>query len=530
MRLLALVVSMLSVTPALVDAQRGFDLQLYLPPAGQTLAVSIEDPALPRHGSLVLGVSSSWAHQVLRRQQRAVFLDLVQLEGSLAAGLFEVLELGLVVPLVFGRVADDLDDPTRVLTSVSSGDIRISIQTPLLRGDFAMAMLLVTSLPTGDSDNLMGSSSWTTTPALVVSTDLGLVVLAARLGYRLRRREAIRDLEHDEELDLASGLELKLGSAWTLLAELRARLGVGGRSFGAAENPIETAVGARWSPAKSWAISLGVGTGLGDVGYGSPAFRLLGAIRYASEREPCLDGPEDYDGYRDGDYCADLDNDADSVPDRLDACPNDAEDRDGFADSDGCPDPDNDADGVDDVDDACPDRSEDRDGFEDWDGCPEADNDGDGVADGVDDCPMDPEDKDGFEDADGCPEPGPQRATVTVTDTRILISDRIYFEFDKDTIRSVSTPLLDDVAQAIVELAAQLRIRVDGHSDDAGSPEYNTDLSYRRAGAVVSYLKSRGVAAQRLRYRGLGASEPVAPNDSPEGRALNRRVEFAIEK
>ncbi len=69
---------------------------------------------------------------------------------------------------------------------------------------------------------------------------------------------------------------------------------------------------------------------------------------------------------------------------------------------------------------------------------------------------------------------------------------------------------------------------MDGYSDSAGEAEYNLDLSYRRARAVVEYLASQGVPRERLEYRGYGEVNPVAPNDSPEGRALNRRVEFTI--
>ena len=208
--------------------------------------------------------------------------------------------------------------------------------------------------------------------------------------------------------------------------------------------------------------------------------------------------------------------------------PNDAEDMDGFADDDGCPEVDNDADGVPDATDVCPTQSEDDDDFQDEDGCPEPDNDEDGIPDGLDRCPMDPEDRDGFEDEDGCPEPGPRTAAVSVSDTRILIGETIYFEYDTDTIRPVSMPLLDQVAEVINQLAADLRIRVEGHTDSAGSAAYNLDLSYRRARAVVEYLVGRGVSRDRLEFRGYGNQHEVAPNDDPDGRALNRRVEFTI--
>lgn len=164
-------------------------------------------------------------------------------------------------------------------------------------------------------------------------------------------------------------------------------------------------------------------------------------------------------------------------------------------------------------------------------GCPvEApkDRDNDGILDPSDRCIDQPEDLDAFQDEDGCPEPGPRPAVVTITDTRILISERIYFEYDSDVIRSVSFPLLDQVAEVILELPGQRRIRVEGYSDSEGNDQYNLDLSYRRARSVVEYLNQRGVPEPRLSYVGYGEVNPVAPNDSPEGRALNRRVEFTI--
>jgi len=71
-------------------------------------------------------------------------------------------------------------------------------------------------------------------------------------------------------------------------------------------------------------------------------------------------------------------------------------------------------------------------------------------------------------------------------------------------------------------------VRVVGHTDDGGTAAYNHDLSYRRARAVAAALIERGVAEDRIEYEGRGATEPLAPNDSPEGRAMNRRVELFV--
>jgi outer membrane protein OmpA-like peptidoglycan-associated protein len=73
-----------------------------------------------------------------------------------------------------------------------------------------------------------------------------------------------------------------------------------------------------------------------------------------------------------------------------------------------------------------------------------------------------------------------------------------------------------------------LKIEISGHTDNVGDAEYNQRLSVARAKAVVDYLISKGIDSSRLSYVGYGFSKPIAPNDTEEGRRLNRRSEFKI--
>jgi outer membrane protein OmpA-like peptidoglycan-associated protein len=493
---------------------------------------------VPRHLTYEVGLALNYAHAPLVFERPGAGNEDVvgwraQGEVLAALGLFEWMELGVAVPVTVASVAkspEQGDFESETITR--AGDVRLSLKVPVLRGDFSLAGKMVVGLPSGDGDRLLGDGYWTSTPGVVAAYELGRVTFSGELSYRLRRRAVLGNpraggLEYDDELHLAGGVTVEVLDSLSAIAETQFRAGVGGRTVNSNEMPMEADLGLRWQPAGGWTVEVGGGTGL-HSGYGTPAARAFASVRWASEREPCDAGPEDFDGYQDGDFCADPDNDADGVPDTEDDCRNDPEDPDGFLDGDGCPDRDNDADGVLDGEDECPLESEDRDGWKDLDGCPDLDNDEDGIEDGVDQCPMEPEDADQYQDADGCPEPGPDKATVTVTDTRILISDRIYFDFDQDTIRSVSKPLLDRVAKVIRELPRHRKIRVEGYTDSHGNDEYNRDLSYRRARAVVEYLASQGVSRRRLEYKGYGEQNPVAPNDTAEGRALNRRVEFTI--
>ena len=542
--LIALLVSSLLGSPASVDAQselRSLDLQLYQPPVNVGSTFTIDRPEVPRHLTFVFGLAVNWANEPLLRYRdgtrEAVVEWAAQADVLVGMGLFEWVELGVVLPVALNRptTTTDLFAPTLAFGDVAGGlsDLRLSFKMPLVRGDFALSARVVVSLPTSGGQNFLGSDYWTLYPSLVAAGDLGPVRIAGELGFRLRQRRAIADFEQDDEIHASLGASVDFIPELAAIAEVQSRIGIGGRSpfggraLGSAETPMEADLGLRIRPGEGLTIEAAGGLGI-IAGYGAPAPRVLATLRYATEREPCPWGPEDNDGFEDGDFCRDVDNDGDTIEDEADACPNDAEDPDGFSDEDGCPDADNDADGVPDETDVCPTQSEDDDEFASEDGCPEPDNDEDGIQDGADACPMDPEDQDDFEDEDGCPEPGPRSAPITVSDTRILIPETIYFEFDTDVLRSVSQPILDQLADVIRALDPSLRIRVDGHTDDTGDAEYNVDLSYRRARAVVEYLVARGVPRARLEYHGYGAAQPQAPNDDPASRALNRRVEFTI--
>jgi outer membrane protein OmpA-like peptidoglycan-associated protein len=235
--------------------------------------------------------------------------------------------------------------------------------------------------------------------------------------------------------------------------------------------------------------------------------------------DKCPDSPEDFDGFQDADGCPDPDNDEDGIPDKTDKCPNDPEDKDGFQDADGCPDPDNDGDGIPDKTDQCPNDPEDKDGFEDADGCPDPDNDKDGFLDKDDKCPNDP----GIA-PDGCPR---KYNLVVVTEKKIEIKQTIYFDFNKSTIKPVSFPLLNEVAQALAD-NPKIKVEIGGHTDSVGDDNFNLKLSQSRADAVRLYLVKRGIDYARMTTKGYGETVPIADNRTADGRSQNRRVEFVI--
>jgi len=125
--------------------------------------------------------------------------------------------------------------------------------------------------------------------------------------------------------------------------------------------------------------------------------------------------------------------------------------------------------------------------------------------------------------------PSTKRVQVVVTNEKIDISERIFFEFDSDVISPISYPVLNKVSELVLSKPQLKRIRVEGHTDNKGTEKYNLDLSTRRARSVMEYLIAQGVDRDRLRYQGFGFSQPIDTNDTESGRARNRRVDFIIE-
>jgi len=114
----------------------------------------------------------------------------------------------------------------------------------------------------------------------------------------------------------------------------------------------------------------------------------------------------------------------------------------------------------------------------------------------------------------------------------MLVGERVplsglFFEVGDTVLRGESQVELERLVWLLSEKPT-LQIEIVGHTDSTGSAAVNERLSWGRARAVANYLIARGIAPERLRVRGVGASEPIASNATPEGRAQNRRVEIRI--
>jgi OOP family OmpA-OmpF porin len=140
--------------------------------------------------------------------------------------------------------------------------------------------------------------------------------------------------------------------------------------------------------------------------------------------------------------------------------------------------------------------------------CP--DLDGDGVCDADDICPN-----------------TPQGAPVDARGCWIAAYSQ-FFDFDKAVVKSAFHARIEHAASILIQNPNLPRVTIAGHTDNVGADKYNMDLGRRRAQAVFDLMVKYGVPPERMAVESFGKTRPVAPNDTEEGRAQNRRVEFHI--
>jgi outer membrane protein OmpA-like peptidoglycan-associated protein len=109
----------------------------------------------------------------------------------------------------------------------------------------------------------------------------------------------------------------------------------------------------------------------------------------------------------------------------------------------------------------------------------------------------------------------------------VLNENAVRFDINKSTLTTQAQANLDKLVP-VFNSYADTNIEIFGYTDNTGKPEYNLTLSQKRAESVKIYLVSKGLAASRFKTSGYGIVDPIATNDTPEGRTQNRRVEFAI--
>ena len=469
--------------------------------------------------------------------------------GSIA--LFDYVDIGLDVPLY---ILSSGDAPSATTTlqqakGFSLGDLRLGIKGSFLRhqgNGFGLALGEDLTFPTATKDNFSGDEGLTSTTMLILDYQTHGWLIALNAGVRMKKN--VSELGHDIGNQMIASLGLNVPIVCDFIegigtAEMRTKLTSPFETK--YDNSLDLLGGVRFRLSQ---LSILGAAGAGVLkGYGGPAFRATLAASWEPKMDRGCCEDRDKDTVCDGvDECPDEpgpvalngcpDRDGDGIRDKDDRCP----DNPGPKEFRGCPD--RDGDKIPDIDDRCPDVP----GPKEFQGCP--DTDGDGLCDPDDACPNDPgpkelkgcpdRDKDGVLDKDDrCPDvPGlpelqgcpPEQTKVRLTDKKIEILEKVFFDFNMAVIRSESFDLLNQVAAVFKDHPEISRVQIQGHTDRVGSMKVNMKLSQERADAVMLFLTNAGVEPERLEAKGFGYTKPIATNKTEAGRDKNRRVEFII--
>lgn len=493
-----------------------------------------------------------------------VFAERLRLGASLPIGVYQDGETATV------RIGG-VEEVLRPADKPAVGDVRLALDLRVLGkyGDpFTLALGVRGFLPTGQRAQFTGDGSARVAPQVMAAGDIGALTYAARLAIAYRARDdAYADTTLGSELYGSAALGIKTADGKLVIGpEVYASTVFTGPDtfFSKRATPAEWLFGMHYGSVVR--VGAGVGGGL-TRGFGAPQLRTLLSLEYvgAAEKQDrdkdlipdaedaCPDnaGVPDPDPAKHG--CPPpmpADTDGDGVLDREDACPREPGPRTGDSESNGCPDrdgdaipdhkdacpdvrgirtddpktngcpPDRDQDGVYDVEDACPEVKGVRTSDPTTNGCP-PDTDGDGILDDTDACPNEPGPKNEDPKRNGCP-------LVQVTEKEIKINEQVKFRTNSAEILKESDAILEAVKAVLTAHPEIKKLQVEGHTDNVGSPEYNKDLSARRAASVVAWLTKNGIDPKRLVSVGFGLEKPIDTNETEAGRANNRRVAFTI--
>jgi OOP family OmpA-OmpF porin len=437
------------------------------------------------------------------------------------------LQIGLRVPIAYASGQGvDLNQATAGygqpiaggVSGVTLGDPALELKVRALgqaKSPVTAGLSASISAPIGQAispELYVGDSSPVGTLRAIVDADLGRFFVAANVGG------AFRSTTHLGTLDLGPEFRAGVGAGVRPTPELAFLVeGVATTNFTTDQgtNTAEADLAARYAFRGTPVIAtLGGGAGLNE-GIGAPTFRIFLGLGVNVER-----------GASPG---VDQDIDKDGIPNDEDRCPLEGGDVVRLPGKFyGCPKRDSDGDGIPDFLDACPDQRGVASNDPALNGCEDPDRDHDGIPNDRDKCPDAPETYNGFEDADGCPDTPPIRVEVR-SDQIVVINETINFDFKSERIVGTrSFEALDMVVEAIKAHPEIKQIEVAGHTDSVGPRDVNLRYSKARAAVVVAYLVSKGVAPSRLVSNGYGPDKPVSSNETEEGRAQNRRVQFNI--
>jgi outer membrane protein OmpA-like peptidoglycan-associated protein len=444
----------------------------------------------------------------------------LQLDVMASVGLLDWVELGVDMPLVLAQGSDNLEaiGTEGYIQSFVPGDLRLTakVAIPGLRrapekSGLGASLTFGLGLPTGVQEAFASDGEMTYTPGLVMDYrfDSGILV-ALNTGVWLRPERQFAGVQWGNAATFGLGAEVPIlrSRGITAVGMLSGSTPLDKLPTSTQQIPAELLLGLRWYNSTGLTFTVGGGGGCG-CSLTSPSLRVFSSVVWVPGKtnewaalERFKKPPE-----------PPVDPDGDSVIGEGDRCPSIS----GLVENGGCPDTDTDKDTVVDRLDRCPVDA----GSTQYGGCPDPDKDRDGLVDRLDRCADVPQGPRGQE---GCP-------FAHIKGNKILILDQVHFATDQDIILPESFPILEEVAQVMLEHAEIQRVLVEAHTDARATDSYNYDLSRRRAASVMNFLLDSGIAVERLCSAGYGRSRPVAGNENRNEAemAANRRIEFTIQ-
>ncbi len=546
-----------------IAAADGFDVQQFQPMPniqGNFFDTASADvaPHLGWSGMVLFNYNND--PLVRRDEDDEAIESLIEHQGTahllLSIGIIERVELGVDLPLVVMQSGAQHDAPALSPGDggFAIGDLRLVPKVQLFstrdhveENGVAMALLVDSHLPTGNSDVLQGGD-FRIGPRLAFDAVVGGPRIGLNVGYLYRDEEAVENLAVRDTLSWNVGIEVPVIDELRLTGEVFGRLTPGADEIRRVESPTEALAGVKFVH-NGLQIVGGGGAGLIN-GYGTPDARAFVGVGWATPHPPaeepevtpepepepepecrpetvaeqCPDVPAS--SCEDGalrTYTAACEEGECAYHSSDEPCGEGTrcEEDDGVAACVAIPDCEADGDCTDEPDPTCIDDVLTTHAGQCVDGSCHYE---------PVETPCDEEQECGL--SAGIP------ACVEATDLvevdeerdRIDISEVVYFEVNADDVAGRSYNLLNQVATVLTNHPELVLIRIEGHTDSTGARDYNVDLSQRRAESVRQYLIDQGVDSDRLRAVGLGPDEPVADNDTESGRAENRRVEFHIEQ
>ncbi|HET6436622.1 MAG TPA: OmpA family protein, partial [Anaeromyxobacter sp.] len=455
-----------------------FVVQRFQPAGGAYDLLGVESAQVPGHEKLTLRLYGNYASRPLvlsapGMDKVALLRSQSGVDLTVAVGLMDWAEVSAVVPGVVSqsREQDRFLPPELRQRVASSGlsDLRIVPKARLLElGRFRLGVSAPVSLPTGDRKAFLGQGGFTFGPTALIELDaLGPARVLLNGGAIFREERHLIDLTVGNAYTYGAGLEWPFQAGAERFSALGTLQGEAGmKDRSATARPMEALAGLRWMAPSGLLVTLGGGPGIGK-GYGTPQYRVFAEIGFTTSTRDRLDRRE-----------------PEPVKKAEEPKPPEPEVA--------RPEPP-----------AEPPKAEE----------PKA------------------------AEAQPATEPEPQVEPKTLPPPApteqveaLRIDARIYFDFNKKEIRDEFRPVLKHLAKRIASEPRMRVVRIEGHADDLGPPDYNLWLSEERARAVKAFLEKNGVPPARIAVIGFGKSKPARPGRSTEDRAKNRRVEFSVEE